>query len=277
MTNARRLLSVGAFLGLVGVVSLTHGEPGRPVKTPQITAVPSYLSTPAQERNIDNSLDESRFSKGGVFTYRPRQEEQLFAVALKPALAASAVKGRDYLVMVSLSATQSGEGWQASTRIAESIVEMAGENDRVSLWTVGTPNVTKTLSKGEFLAPKNADDLKKLQAALEKLKTNYPAGDTDLKVGISKAAESFDGSESRQRILVFLGDGQSTHNPLSADDRFALCQELVAKKVGFFPVPLGSQVHPENLHGLATGTGGLVLRTRVGEELLVDCMKRYFE
>lgn len=279
MTNARRLLGVGAFLGLVGVVSLTHGEPVRPGAGPQVSPVRSYLSTPAQERDLDKSMDQSRFSKGGVFTYRPGKDEQLFAVALKPTLPASTVKGRDYLVMVSLSATQSGEGWQASTRIAESLVEMAGENDRVSLWTVGTPSVTKSLvgQSGDFLYPKKADDLKKLQAALEKLKGNYPAGDTDLKGGVAKAAQTFEGGETRQRVLVFLGDGQSTHNPLDADDRFALCQELVGRKVGFFPVPLGEQVHPENLHGLATGTGGVVLRTRVGEELLVDCMKRYFE
>jgi tetratricopeptide (TPR) repeat protein len=277
MTNARRLLCVGAFLGVVGLVSFTHGQ-GRPTTTPQ-ASTPSYLSTPAQERAREKSQEDSKFAKGGVFTYRPGKEEQLFAVALKPKLEASAVKGRDYLVMVSVSATQAGEGWLASTRIAETLVEMVGDNDRVSLWTIGAPSATKSLITGSdsFLSPKNPEHLKKINAALEKLKQNYPAGDTDLKGGIAKAMATFDGPDSTQRILLFLGDGQSTHNPIDAKDRFALCEEMAAKKVAFFPVPLGVRVHPENLHGLATGTGGVVLRTRVGEELLVDCMKRYFE
>lgn len=277
MTNARRLLAVGSFLALVGVVSLSHGEPSRPASP--VTPVRSYFSTPAQERDRDLAQENSKFSKGGVFTYRPGKDEQLFAVALKPKLPASPVKGRDYLVMVSLSAAQAGEGWQASTRIAETLIEMAGENDRVSLWTIGTPGVTKSLlgSADGFLSPKDPAERKKLDAAIEKLRANYPAGDTDLKDGVARAAQTFEGSEGRQRILLFLGDGQSTHNPLDADQRFALGADLVARKIGFFPVPLGANVRAENLHGLASGTGGLVLRTRVGEELLVDCMKRYFD
>jgi hypothetical protein len=181
MTNARRLLSVGAFLGIAAVVSFSHGQSGRP--TPPSAEAPGYLSTPAQMRANDKSHEESRFAKGGVFTYRPNKEEQLFAVALQPGLPASAVKGRDYLVMVSLSATQAGEGWLASTRIAETLVEMAGDNDRISLWTIGAPKVTKSLlpEADGFLSPKNPDHLKKLKAALAKLKENYyPAGDTDL-------------------------------------------------------------------------------------------------
>ena len=41
-------------------------------------------------------------------------------------------------------------------------------------------------------------------------------------------------------------------------------------------MPLGLRLDPENLHGLANGTGGAVLRTMVGSEKLDDVMKRYF-
>src|SRR5262249_50803471 len=41
-----------------------------------------------------------------------------------------------------------------------------------------------------------------------------------------------------------------------------------------FPVPLGAPLSPENLHGLATGTGGAVLRTQLGDEKLDEALKR---
>src|SRR5207248_83270 len=105
----------------------------------------------------------------------------------------------------------------------------------------------------------------------------FPAGDCDLKNGLAKASVSFDGAESRQRILLYLGDGQSTHNPIEAADRQALIQDMVKGRIAFFPVPLGLQLNPDNLHGLATGTGGTVLRTKVAQEKLPEALKRYEE
>src|SRR5262249_14688256 len=49
---------------------------------------------------------------------------------------------------------------------------------------------------------------------------------------------------------------------------------MIKKGVAFFPVPMGAPMSPANLHGLATGTGGLVLRTQIDEKV-EDASKRF--
>ena len=67
----------------------------------------------------------------------------------------------------------------------------------------------------------------------------------------------------------------SAFNPLTAVDRHELANQMVASQIAFFPVPLGIRLDPTTLHGLANGTGGMVLRTALEEEKLVDALKRY--
>jgi hypothetical protein len=89
------------------------------------------------------------------------------------------------------------------------------------------------------------------------------------------ALKSFDSSsKDRQRILLFLGDGLSTHNPMSERTAWPLPSRWsIARSRS--SGPLGIQLDPKNLHGLAHSTGGVVLRTRIEEETLVDALKRY--
>jgi len=75
--------------------------------------------------------------------------------------------------------------------------------------------------------------------------------------------------------VLFLGDGLSTHDPLKDGDRLAIAKQMVDRKIAFFPGPAGNTTRSKTLHGLAYSTGGVVLRTRVEEELLVDAIKRY--
>ena len=67
---------------------------------------------------------------------------------------------------------------------------------------------------------------------------------------------------ARQQAVVFLGDGESTYNPLTEDDRIALGSRMDRDDIGFFAVPLGIKVNAHNLHGLASLTGGTVVRVQ---------------
>ena len=49
---------------------------------------------------------------------------------------------------------------------------------------------------------------------------------------------------------------------------------MVERQVTFFPIPLGRHLHPDNLHGLATGSGGTVVRIQLFEDALPLAMKR---
>ncbi|HZZ78015.1 MAG TPA: hypothetical protein VFE62_05835 [Gemmataceae bacterium] len=271
MTRLRRLVAVSALLGLaVWVSSSLQGQSGKKpagVATPQI--VPGKaVSQPAEPT-------DSRFASSAIQTYQPIKGDAYFAMPVQPKLEDVPVRPRDYLIMLSTAATQAGPSWVAGHQIAEGIVETAREGDRISLWTVNEPKATKNLSK-EFRLAKGVAEGRLLREALKQYREREtPMGTTDLKNALTVAIESFDLDKDRQRIVLFLGDGLSTFNPLTEADRQAIARKMVEKKIAFFPVPLGSQMNPTNLHGLASATGGAVLRTRVDEEKLVDAMKRY--
>ncbi|MBX9681153.1 MAG: hypothetical protein K2X38_20540, partial [Gemmataceae bacterium] len=281
MTNVRRMMGIAVGFAIVTWLTAshthTHGQPG-PVKT---AAAPTPKITPqTKEAPAKPAVDDgTRFPANSVATYKSATGDVHFALQVQPKIPASTATGRDYIVVVSVAANLAGEAWTGANQIAEAIVETAKDrpNDRVSLWTIGTPAQTKSHTEG-FLSPKDETELKKLRRILQNIhKKEYPLGDTDLKDGLAKMVSTFDDGAGRQRILLFLGDGNSTHNPLSNEDRYRLARSMVEKRVGFFPVPLGGPLHAENLHGLANATGGVVLRTRVIAEKLVDALKRYEE
>ena len=64
----------------------------------------------------------------------------------------------------------------------------------------------------------------------------------------AEVIKSFDTSKDRRRIILFLGDGMSTHNPMTDADRTALARQMTERRIGFYPVPLGVQVDPKTLH-----------------------------
>jgi tetratricopeptide (TPR) repeat protein len=276
-TRVRRFVVVAAGLAVTALVSssFTQGEPGkgrpeagRPEVAPR-GARPGLGGLDGPEK----ALAESKFDKGGTLTYRTLEGETYFALQLQPKLDAVPARPRDYMIVVSSSAVMAGVHWRVAGQIAEGIIKKAAPTDRVSLWVVSTPESTACLTKN-LLDPK--EGAKEVKAAITELQTKiYPAGDTDLKGGLGKILASLDGQKRRQRIILFLGDGQSTHNVINPADRTALCQEMVKQNIVFFSVPLGEQMSPENLHGFATGTGGLVLRTRAQEENLDDVLARF--
>ena len=208
-----------------------------------------------------------------MVTYQTTDADTLFALQVQPASCKPPPPGRATTSLCSPPPPgQAGATpWFAARQIAGAVVKNAGDQDRVSLWTVGVPEATRNLTPG-FASPKQ--DAAKFTDAFTTFKKDlFPAGDTDLKNGLSKAVNTFALQDGRQRILLYLGDGMSTHEPITSADRVALCKEMVDRKVAFFPVPLGVQFHPENLHGLATGTGGRVVRVKTLEQKLDDAMK----
>src|SRR5262249_36817522 len=99
-----------------------------------------------------------------------------------------------------------------------------------------------------------------LSDAFKALKDEYPAGSSNLKKALQDAVKTFENKAGRQRVLLFLGDGRSILDPITPADRRDLCAAFIEREIGFFPVPLGHRPDPDNLHGLATGTGGAPIR-----------------
>jgi hypothetical protein len=256
MTYVHRLRAAGALLALAVVVTNSHvwGEPTKQLKIKRRAAEKPLLAAKDDLESADQFVSP-KFASGGLVTYRTTSGDLLFALQLKPKLEAAPARPRDYLVMVDTSASQVQGPLDAARDIARKLVAAANESDRISIWTVNIPNATQSLTRG-FRSPASGE----VRSALATLDQELPLGDTDLKGGLKKALATFDRNSDRQQVVVFLGDGMSLHNPFSGSERSQLAEEMVNAGICYYPVPLGSKLDPATLHGLATGSGGLVVR-----------------
>lgn len=272
MITSRRLALILVGLALL---ALSHSATltGEPANLRQ-AAVPTARQPAPAGTASDGELPTYRFENEPLITYRMPNGELLFGLQLQPKLPAQPRRPRDILVMVSISASQAGPAFVASGQIARSLFERAGLDDRLSLWTLGTPDGRTTRCLTEtFVNPHK--EAERVRSTLEALRNKaFPAGDTDLKSGLEQALDTFEDVDGKQRVVLFLGDGWSTHGPLTTADRERLCQAMVRRRIAFFAVPLGMNPHPENLHRLTIGTGGKVVRADLGREKLTDILAR---
>lgn len=262
MTHPRRTIAASASLALVAAAACsfvwgdaTGSRQRKP--SPLASAIRTTEDTPAA------TSDESaigRFSKSPVLTYETLQGERHFALQVQPKLAAAAPRPRDIAVVIDTSASQVGSPLRNARLIAEQLAKSLKAGDRLAIWTVNTPDATRDITGG-FREGQDAQ----VAAALQKLATSeYAAGATDLKTGLKKVLNGFRDA-GRQQAVLFLGDGESTLNPLTDADRSALAADMASREIAFFPVPMGGRLDPKTLHGLASGTGGAVVRM-YGEE-----------
>src|SRR4051794_6268453 len=275
MIDVRRLRAVGALLGLAAVVTCTHvwGEPGRDKARPwQLGDGRNHNPAKVDDRFTED-LAHSRFADQPLVLYRDDkggngQGEAVFALQLRPRLDDAPARPRDYLVLVDTSASKAlGPFLTQARQIARELAARVGPDDRIALWTVNLD--TRDLSRG--FKPGAG-----LAGALKELEREFPAGAVNLKDGLAKAVEAFEGGEGRQRVLLLLGDGKSIAGPVDNDSRAALCAKMVERRIGFFSVPLGLQPEPLNLHGFPSSTGGRCVRLEAKDDLkaFIDRLQR---
>ena len=160
--------------------------------------------------------------------------------------------------MVDTTASQAGKPLQQARQIISAVSTGLAAGDRLDIWVVSTPAATRSLTRG-LVAP---DSQEAQRAAADLTDLEYGSGATDLKNALNKALATMAPNPTRQQAVVFLGDGESTYNPLTEDDRIALGSRMDRDDIGFFAVPLGIKVNSHNLHGLASLTGGTVVRVQ---------------
>src|SRR5438552_4022986 len=141
MTKARRLVVVVAGLAVTAFVSSSFIL-GEPAANKVVPAKAKAAVVPAA--NEAEAL--SRFEENDTFTYEDLKGNRYFALQVKPELKAGPARPRDILILVSASAAQGGPNWVAAQQLAEAVINKAGENDRISLWTVSTPDEQSTCS-----------------------------------------------------------------------------------------------------------------------------------
>lgn len=205
-------------------------------------------------------LARTKFTDQPALSYRTPDGQTVFAWQVKPTLTGVASRDKDIVVLVDTSASQAGKPLAAARQIITGLSKVAGPNDRIDVWTVNLDNekATRSLTRGFKSA---ADDAVKA-AASRLTETEYASGATDLKAGIEKSTAGFERKPGRQQIVLLLGDGESSASttPLTEMVRVELASKLERNDIQFFAIPLGVKLNAHNLHGLATMTGGAVVR-----------------
>lgn len=212
-------------------------------------------SKPNVEGMLEN-LAQTRFSQLPTVTYQLRGGATLFAWQVKPQVEAPPPRPRDIAILVDTSASQAGLPLRQARQIIQGLAEACAPEDRIHVLTANTPKTTRGLTR-DFVAP-GSEELRNAAASLTELE--YGSGAVDLKHALLKALEALPRNRARQPIVLLLGDGESAYAPLSEADRVALGHRMEQDDVLFFAVPLGVKLDPANLHGLASLTGGAVVR-----------------
>ncbi|MFO0850478.1 MAG: hypothetical protein U0871_18260 [Gemmataceae bacterium] len=255
MTIVKRLRLVTAGLTAAAVTAAVGSAVFGDLRSARPSPTPVRVAGPAPA----DPFATTRFTDKPAVTYQTPAGELLFAWQVKPALTA-APRPRDVLVLIDTSASQAGAPLAQAQAALAGLTAAAGADDRFDVWTVNIdhPSATRSLTGG--FHPAGSTPVK--EALVKLADAEFGSGAVDLKAGLEKAAREFAGRSGRAAVMLYLGDGESaaSKEPFTEAARVAVGQALADKEIAFYAVPLGAAVHPHNLHGLATLTGGVVVR-----------------
>ncbi|MCS7238877.1 MAG: VWA domain-containing protein [Thermoguttaceae bacterium] len=160
----------------------------------------------------------------------------------------------DIVLVIDTSATQAGVYREQQLALVDEIVKQAGPEDRILLLAADLRPVRLT---PDFAAKGNAE----LAAAIEKLQKREPLGAMDLEAALGAALAALEEPRSgRASSVIFVGEGLSRANLLSAQALANLVDKSRALRVALTAVPSGPQIDWETLGILTLQTGGVLVR-----------------
>jgi len=176
-----------------------------------------------------------------------------FALTIPPGAVAKDSSPRDVVVLFDTSASQTGQFREAALGALSAALDQLNPKDRVQLLAVDLDAVP--MSEG-FVAPAGEE----MAAAMEKLDRRAPLGATDLAAGLDAALDAFPSGSENPRALIYLGEGSSRANLLSADELGEVVARLREARVPVTSLPIGPRTDEQLLGALAAQTGGSIIR-----------------
>lgn len=259
MRLVKRLRLFTGLLGVAAAIVVIGNTVFGDIRTGRNSGEKPQPTKTANTAKVADEMAKNRFADEPTLTYKTVDGTNVFAWQIKPTIKAEAAP-RDIQVLVDTSASQAGKPMKMALAVLESVVKVAGPDDKIDVWTINIndPKITRSLTQG--FQPAND---KAVSNALATLKdAEYGAGAVDLKAGLERAAKQFAGQLNRKQVMLYLGDGESaaSHIPINEAARIELGNWLAEKEIAFFAVPVGTKVHSHNIHGLSTTSGGNVVR-----------------
>jgi hypothetical protein len=203
------------------------------------------LEAPAASR--ESSPEAARLA---VFTQA--DGVSAYALSLKPQLSAE-TGPRHVVVLFDTSASQVGEYRDAALGTLRAMLSGLGAEDRVRL--VACDLEARPMHDG-FVAPASAE----MGEALRQLEARVPLGSGDMENALRVGIEKFPARGTR--AVVYIGQGRSPANLITADEFAALSQRLREARVPVTSYAIGPRQDLQLLGSLAVQSGGQLLGER---------------
>ncbi len=177
--------------------------------------------------------------------------ETSFALSIGPE-SQKQQRASDILVFVDTSASQTGAYKRDSIEMLRGFVRNLSGDDRVRIFAVDLEAVALF---GDFANP--MDD--KVQIAIENLGNRVALGSTDMESMIETAVESFDNDKTRNRNVIYIGDGISRAGVLHTESFTKAVKQLAEKQISVSSFAIGPERNIALLAALANNSGGNII------------------
>ena len=158
-------------------------------------------------------------------------------------------RASDIIVFVDTSASQTGAYKRDSIELLRGFVRNLSGDDKISICAVDLESVS--LFRG-FVSP--LDD--KVEVAIENLNNRVALGSTDMESMIETAIDGFGDDNTRNKNVVYIGDGISRAGVLHTDSFTKAVKQLAEKQISVSSFVIGPERNIALLAALANNSGG---------------------
>ncbi len=206
----------------------------------------SFLANPhaAQAFQVENA------SPTRMATFEDAGETS-FALSIGPE-SQKQQRASDVLVFVDTSASQTGAYKRDSIEMLRGFIRNLSGDDRVRIFAVDLEAVALF---GDFANP--MDD--KVQIAIENLGNRVALGSTDMESMIETAVESFGSDKTRNRNVIYIGDGISRAGVLHTESFTKAVKQLAENQISVSSFAIGPERNIALLAALANNSGGNII------------------
>src|SRR5262245_30035740 len=183
-------------------------------------------------------------------TYSRDGKQTYFALSLTPPATANQEQSRDVVMVFNTAASQTGAYRDTALAALDACISKLHPQDRVQLMAADLDARPIT---DKFVVAGSAE----LRDAVAALRREAPLGATDMEKVLTTAASRFDANRQDGRVLIYIGDGRSPANLMSAESFRGVVDKLAKGHVAVSSYGVGPQCDGRLLASLANQTGGM--------------------
>jgi hypothetical protein len=177
--------------------------------------------------------------------------ETAFALSVGPE-SQTQQRASDIIAFVDTSASQTGPYKKDSIELLRGLVRNLSADDRIQIFALDLDAVPL---HREFASPSSDN----VQIAIENLTNRVALGSTDMETMIEVAIDGFEDDDTRNKNVIYIGDGISRAGILHTDNFIKAVKSLAKNQVSVSSFAIGPERNIDLLAALANNTGGNII------------------